>query len=121
MFNHCLVGFDSFWCSLAVAVHAGDLPCVYILTAFHGYFFSSPQAHVAAVTHFPPWACWKQEYVSSQTTLRNQSLVPSRLCLAASILRVSMLVYTNITFTNDHVAEGNCMLKTSMFSPSPTI
>lgn len=92
-----------------------------LLTALHGSFLSSPQVPVVAVMHFPPWACWKQEYVSSQTTLRNQSLVHSRLCLAASILRVSTLVYTKTTFSSENAAEGDCILKTSLPSTSPMV
>lgn len=74
-------------------------------SGFDFFFYFSPQPHVVAVTRLPPWACWKQEYVSSQITLRNQSLVPSRLCLAANILRVSTLVCMKLTFNNNDTAE----------------
>lgn len=67
----------------------------FFVCLFGFYFFLQP--HVAAVMHLPPWACWKQEYVFSQTTLRSQSSVPSRLYLAASILRVSTVVHTKLS------------------------
>lgn len=79
---------------------------VYVTVCSSGFFvYFSPQPHVVAVTRLPPWACWKQEYVFSQITLRNQSLVPSRLCLAANILRVSTLVRMKLTFNNNDTAE----------------
>lgn len=79
---------------------------VYVTVCSSVFFvYFSPQPHVVVVMRLPPWACWKQEYVFSQITLRNQSLVPSRLCLAANILRVSTLVYMKLTFNNNDTAK----------------
>lgn len=112
--NNCVVGFGSLQHTVAVVVpECRWLASFMWLTACHGSFLSPAQAHVAVVMHFPPWACWKQEYVSWLTTLRNPSLVPSRLYLAASILRVSTLVYTQRTSGAEGAAEGDCILATS--------